>query len=44
MQETERNGQKEAGVRQESAFDRHESRKGWERTGIGIGEIQAEST
>jgi hypothetical protein len=41
VQKTERNGQKEAGVRQESALDRKESRKVWERTGIAIGEIQA---
>jgi hypothetical protein len=32
---------KQAGVRQEEALDRQESRNGWERTGIAIGEIQA---
>ncbi len=34
MQETDRNGQEEVDVRQESALDRRESRKGWEQTGM----------
>jgi hypothetical protein len=34
VQKTERNGQKEAGVRQESLLDRQKSRKGWEQAGI----------